>query len=108
MPCRDGGGPDPQYEIQELQEHSEALQRRLDTATRLLCGLLKVIEEHGHKDARTLSDHLVRAFNGHELAKWWSTHKKEDKIRREKLRVQALQKLTAEELEVLGRSGDEE
>ena len=83
-------------------EHSVLIQRRLDAATRLLCGLCEYVESR-------ISGEVIGQIYG--LTDWWAEHKKKDEERmecvrfeehRRKVKQAALSKLTDEERKVLG------
>lgn len=80
MPCIDTG-----------REHEELRikQRRLDHVTRLLCELTKRVKTAG----------LLQLLADTELTQWMSEHEKVDQ---ERIRREALSKLTAEEKKALG------
>lgn len=91
MPCSSGEGPN-YYEDTS----------KIDHLTNMLCGLCTRIEN-------TDSGYLLE--DDESLMKWWDQHKKEDNERkaleeslakRQKLKEEALSKLTKEEREALG------
>ena len=93
MPCTD-----PFADAQADREQ----RRRLDAATRLLCGLCKYVENR-------ISGKVIGHIYG--LTNWWEEHKKKDEERmecerfeehRRKVKQAALSKLTDEERKVLG------
>lgn len=94
MPCRDERGYGPEY-IDNTQT-----QLRLDAATRVACEVL------GRYTARYGVDTLSKGAQN-----WWSIHQAADKRRkakeeeartRQRVKVAALAKLTAEERKALG------
>lgn len=93
MPCTDGREPYNFISYESLQE----TKNRLDTVTRLLCGIL----QHT-MDSSDIGESHIRSKYGVETWDWWVKHQEDDKIRIDKLRAAALSKLTAAEREALG------
>lgn len=99
MPCRDYY-TDGQYDNSE----SKALKSRLDKVTRILCKVLKELENSPEMTAILLK-------SDKEFQNWYTAHKKADeeerkriaeKKRREAVKKAAMAKLSAEEREILG------
>jgi hypothetical protein len=100
MPCRD-------YESDSWDYSSEnrKLKDRADKLARIACKAMTALEENGIEDFLVLKDEEVR--------EWWAAHKEADrraeakrleKERRERVKAEALAKLSTEERELLGLS----
>jgi hypothetical protein len=105
MPCRDGGPSD--YEIS--CNHASVI----DKWEKRACALLGFLEGHGEllKTFIEQTDWKEAGTEPAELLQWWRSHqrkdirrKREEKVAREKekLRRDALKKLSKEEREALG------
>jgi hypothetical protein len=84
MPCT--------YDIDPKEEQAawDKLKRELDETTRMLCALCQ------------LCDDVKLPYMISGLKEWWSKHKESDAKRKERLRLEALAKLTVDECEALG------
>jgi hypothetical protein len=100
MPCRDyesdSWGYDSSAEVRKLKAQADKL-------ARIACKAMDALEEAGKEDFLLLKDDEVR--------KWWAEHKEADrkeqariaeKLRRERVKEEALAKLSSEERELLG------
>ena len=98
MPCRD-------YESDTWDYSSEnrKLKAQADRLARIACKAMDALEEMGKEDFLLLKDD--------EVATWWKAHKEADRKerervaeqeRRERVRAEALAKLSSEERELLG------
>lgn len=92
MPCRDDWGPPDPFQA--------GLQKRLDAATKAACSAFKTIElmitikldgDETLKDLGVPDEDIA----------WWTKHQEADAKRKERLREQALAKLSKEEREAL-------
>lgn len=105
MPCNDGGPPS-YYDAYEDQR------RRSDKLARMLCGLCGRIDALVAEGNIISMDDIAHLINKDEkLAEWWVKHQEQDakrlaaekaKKRKQRVRRDALKKLTAEEIEALG------
>lgn len=101
MPCRDyesdsWGHPDDSGRVGKLKEQADRL-------ARIACKAMDALEENGIEDFLLLKDDEVR--------QWWQQHKEADrkekariaeKERRERVKAEALARLSDEEKELLG------
>lgn len=98
MPCRD-------YESDTWDYSSEnrKLKSQADKLARIACKAMAALEENGIEDFLILKDD--------EVAQWWKAHKEADrkekariaeKERKERVKAEALAKLSSEERELLG------
>lgn len=98
MPCRD-------YESDNWDYSSEnrKLKQQADKLARIACKAMQALEELEQEDFLLLKDDEVR--------QWWAQHKEADrkekarvaeKERRERVKAEALARLSAEEKELLG------
>lgn len=99
MPCRD-------YESDSWGSGSAdraKLKAQADKMARIACKAMAALEENGIEDFLVLKDEEVR--------EWWAQHKEADrreqariaeKERRERVKAEALAKLSSEERELLG------
>lgn len=98
MPCRD-------YESDSWDYSSEnrKLKAQADKLARIACKAMSALEEMGKEDFLLLKDNEVR--------EWWAQHKEADrreqariaeKERRERVKADALARLSNEEKELLG------
>jgi len=98
MPCRD-------YESDSWDYSSEnrKLKQQADKLARIACKAMQALEELEQEDFLLLKDDEVR--------QWWAQHKEADrkekarvaeKERRERVKAEALARLSAEEKELLG------
>jgi predicted transcriptional regulator len=99
MPCRD-------YESDSWGSGSAEntkLKAKVDKLARIACKAMTALEENGLEDFLVLKDD--------EVASWWKEHKEADrkeqarlieKERRERVKAEALSKLSSEERELLG------
>lgn len=98
MPCRD-------YESDSWDHSSEnrKLKQQADKLARIACKAMQALEELEQEDFLLLKDDEVR--------EWWTAHKEADRKerarvaelqRREAVKQEALNKLSAEEKELLG------
>lgn len=99
MPCRD-------YESDSWGSGSAdraKLKAQADKMARIACKAMTALEENGIEDFLVLKDEEVR--------EWWAQHKEADrreqariaeKERRERVKAEALAKLSSEERELLG------
>lgn len=105
MPCRDYDATDYGF-LEDLNKR----QRKIDSLTRMLCGVLTQLEELNFDDEKGQS--IITEVKG--LYKWWETHKELDARRRKQEQVaneekkkkrrnirSAVKKLTAVELDAL-------
>lgn len=88
MPCQDGGPTAEEIRRSDLAiakklEAERDIQRRLDLATRLLCGVLYWMKNVFHIDiydsdtTHQISDDVTIE----EVRRWWTAHKHQDQIR---------------------------
>lgn len=100
MPCRD-------YESDNWDYSSEnrKLKLQADKLARIACKAMDALEANGIEDFLLLKDNEVR--------EWWAQHKEADrrekariaeKERRERVKAEALARLSSEEKELLGLS----
>ena len=97
MPCRD-------YESDGWDRSEERrLKQQADRLARIACKAMSELERNGIEDMLVLRDDEVR--------EWWTAHKEADRKRqeaeeraahRERVRQEALAKLSTEEKEILG------
>lgn len=98
MPCRD-------YESDSWDNSGEVrkLKAQADKLARIACKAMDALEQNGLEDFLILKDD--------EVAQWWKQHKEADrkekariaeKERRERVKAEALAKLSSEERELLG------
>lgn len=100
MPCQS-------YESNWARDYDDSKIKKLkaeaDKLARIACKAMTALEEMGQEDFVLLKDD--------EVATWWSAHKEADRKeqervaeqeRRERLRAEALAKLSSEERELLG------
>lgn len=98
MPCSDGG-----YREQEIAETN----KKVDKYARLLCFICEYLpKEELEKLFKVLPDE-EHGNAGKELKTWWIAHQEFDRARkegarREKIKAEALRKLTLEERKALG------
>jgi hypothetical protein len=69
------------------------LKTELDKVTRLLCGVLRAVENEVGGSGCLVDE---------ETQAWWEEHQKVDAARMEALKAQALKKLEPDEIEALG------
>jgi uncharacterized protein YcaQ len=98
MPCRDYESDNWDYSSENRQ-----LKEQADKLARIACKAMSALEENGIEDFLILKDN--------EVAEWWAQHKEADrkekariveKERRERVKAEALAKLSSEERELLG------
>lgn len=119
MPCTDGG-PTQEQELAE-QKAFLAHKRKMELNKSIACAALTFIEENDMADLFLRKiNYKEQGFTSQELIDWWRDHKEEDKKRRikekqniEKLEKKVeltkkkqvvLQKLTPDEIKLLGLS----
>lgn len=99
MPCRDYGSDDWAPSSDEVRK----LKERADKLARIACKAMTALEENGIEDFLLLKDDEVR--------EWWQKHKEADRKeqariaeieRRERVKAEALARLSDEEKELLG------
>lgn len=84
MPCNDwGSGPGPTIDY----TRENALKKRLDRVTNLLCGLMTALDAalydakgNSHEDDEAV-DAVDQAMRRPALQKWWAEHQAEDRER---------------------------
>lgn len=93
MPCRD-------YESDGYDYHAESvkMKQQADKLARIACKAMTVLEENGIEDFLLLQDDEVRT--------WWAQHKEAD--RKEKARVAEIERKERVKAEALARLSDEE
>lgn len=98
MPCRDYESDNWDYSSENRQ-----LKKQADKLARIACKAMNALEENGIEDFLLLKDD--------EVAEWWAQHKEADRKerariaeqeRRERVRAEALARLSDEEKELLG------
>ena len=94
MACN--GGPSYPSE-QAVEKREKEIQVKIDYLTRLLCALIRAVEDGVGLETTELNDTQIS-----EMRAWIKEHDKWDKIRIEGLRESARAKLTDEEREALG------
>ncbi len=96
MPCRD-------YESDNGYEMREHYKEQCDRLARIACAAMKELERMGKEDFLILKNQ--------EVGQWWAKHKEADrkekariaeKERKERVKAEALARLTDEEKELLG------
>jgi len=100
MPCQDTLVPTDNPEYKEMK-------RRLDEATRLLCGVMRsAVGAKGEQEGQIpVVLRELRAIENGDLGRWWDRHQQEDAERISKLRARALAKLSPEEISALFPEG---
>ena len=100
MPCRDYESDNWSY---DNSREVAKLKKQADKLARIACKAMDALEESGIEDLLLLKDDEVR--------EWWLKHKEADrkerervaeKERKERIKAEALARLSAEEKEVLG------
>ena len=100
MPCRDYESDNWDYSSENRKLKSQA-----DKLARIACKAMDALEANGIEDFLLLKDNEVR--------EWWAQHKEADrrekariaeKERRERVKAEALARLSSEEKELLGLS----
>lgn len=101
MPCRDY---EDDHRVHDAYDSEiKALKKQNDRLARIACKAMTVLEEDGHADLLLIADDEVR--------EWWGKHKeadakaraeREERARVERIKKEALAKLSTEERRALG------